>query len=84
MNRLWGHFLGRGLVHEVDDLRETNPPSNPELLDALAKDFVEHKFDVKHVIRTIVNSRVYQLSSRADASTTSTTGRTSPASTPGG
>jgi hypothetical protein len=62
VNRLWGHFLGRGLVHEVDDLRETNPPSNPELLDALAKDFVQHKFDVKHVIRVILMSRVYQLS----------------------
>jgi hypothetical protein len=63
VNRLWGHFLGRGLYHEVDDQRETNPPSNPELLDALAKDFVDHKFDVKNVIRTILNSRVYQLSS---------------------
>jgi hypothetical protein len=63
VNRLWGHFLGRGLSHEVDDLRDSNPPSNPELLDALAKDFVAHKFDVKHVIRTILNSRVYQLSS---------------------
>jgi hypothetical protein len=63
VNRLWGHFFGRGLVHEVDDLRQTNPPSNPELLDALAKDFVAHKFDVKHVIRTLLNSQVYQLSS---------------------
>jgi hypothetical protein len=62
VNRLWGHFLGRGLVHEVDDLRETNPPSNPALLDALARDFVAHKYDVKSVIRTILNSRVYQLS----------------------
>lgn len=62
VNRLWGHFLGRGLVSEVDDLRETNPPSNPELLDALSKDFLTHKFDVKHVIRVILNSRVYQLS----------------------
>ena len=62
-NRMWGHFLGRGLVDPVDDMRETNPPSNPELLDALAKDFVEHKFDVKHLIRTICNSRTYQLSS---------------------
>ncbi len=62
VNRLWGHFLGRGLYHEVDDLRDTNPPSNPELLDALAKDFIQHGFDVKHVIRTILNSRVYQLS----------------------
>jgi hypothetical protein len=63
VNRLWGHFLGRGLYHEVDDMRDSNPPSNPELLDALAEDFVRHKFDVKHVIRTILNSRVYQLSS---------------------
>ncbi len=63
VNRLWGHFLGRGLYHEVDDLRETNPPSNPELLDALAQDFIKHKFDVKYLIRAIVNSRVYQLSS---------------------
>jgi hypothetical protein len=63
VNRMWGHFLGRGLYHEVDDLRETNPPSNPELLDALAQDFIQHKFDVKHIIRTILNSRVYQLSS---------------------
>lgn len=63
VNRLWGHFLGRGLVHEVDDMRETNPPSNPELLDALARDFLEHKFDMKHMVRTILNSRVYQLAS---------------------
>ena len=63
VNRLWAHFLGRGLVHEVDDMRETNPPSNPELLDALAKDFVAHKLDVKHIIRQIVGSRVYQLAS---------------------
>jgi hypothetical protein len=62
VNRLWGHLLGRGLYHEVDDLRDTNPPSNPELLDALARDFIAHKFDVKHVLRTILNSRVYQLS----------------------
>lgn len=63
VNRLWGHFMGRGLFHEVDDQRDTNPPSNPELLDALAKDFLAHKFDVKHVIRTIATSRIYQLSS---------------------
>jgi hypothetical protein len=61
-NRMWGHFLGRGLVDPVDDMRATNPPSNPELLDALAKDFIAHKFDVKHLIRTICNSRTYQLS----------------------
>ena len=63
VNRLWGHLLGRGLVDPVDDMRETNPPSNPELLDALAKDFVKSKFDIKHVLRAICNSRVYQLSS---------------------
>jgi hypothetical protein len=63
VNRLWGHFFGRGLYHEVDDQRETNPPSNPELLDAVARDFIQHKFDVKQIIRTIVNSGVYQLSS---------------------
>jgi hypothetical protein len=62
-NRLWGHLLGRGLVDPVDDLRETNPASNPELLDALARDFISHRFDVKHLLRTICNSRTYQLSS---------------------
>ncbi|MBO0699703.1 MAG: DUF1549 domain-containing protein, partial [Zavarzinella sp.] len=62
VNRMWGHLMGRGLFHEVDDQRDTNPPSNPELLDALARDFVAHKFDVKLVIRTIATSRVYQLS----------------------
>ena len=60
---LWGHFLGRGLVEPVDDMRVTNPPSNPELLDALAKDLVEHKYDLKHLIRTIMVSTTYQLSS---------------------
>jgi hypothetical protein len=63
VNRLWGHFFARGLVQEVDDLRETNPPSNPELLNYLAREFVEYKFDVKHVVRQILTSRVYQLSS---------------------
>lgn len=63
VNRLWGHFFGRGLVHEVDDLRETNPPSNPELLEALAREFCDHKFDIKHMIRLMVQSRAYQLSS---------------------
>jgi hypothetical protein len=63
VNRLWGHFFGRGIVHEVDDLRQTNPPSNPELLDALTRDFIEHKFDVKHIIRTLITSQAYQLSS---------------------
>ncbi len=63
VNRYWAHFLGRGLVEMPDDLRVTNPPSNPALLDALARDFVEHKYDLRHLIRTICMSRTYQLSS---------------------
>jgi hypothetical protein len=61
-NRFWGYFMGRGLVEPLDDMRATNPPTNPELLDALARDLVEHRFDVKHLMRTIMNSRAYQLS----------------------
>lgn len=64
VNRYWSYFLGRGIVDPVDDMRVTNPPSNPELLDALAKDFVAHGYDLKHLIRSICTSRVYQLSSR--------------------
>ncbi len=62
-NRMWGHLMGRGLVDPIDDMRETNPPSNPELLEALAKDFTKSKYDVKRLLRTICNSRTYQLSS---------------------
>jgi len=62
-NRYWAHFFNRGIVDPLDDMRVTNPPSNPELLDALAKDLVEHKYSLKHLIRTIVKSRTYQLSS---------------------
>lgn len=62
-NRVWGHYLGVGLVDPVDDMRATNPPSNPELLDALAKDFIAHKFDLKHLMKMILKSRVYGLSS---------------------
>jgi hypothetical protein len=64
VNRVWKNFMGRGLVEAEDDLRDTNPPSNPELLDALAKDFIAHKFDVKHLVRTITASAAYQRSSR--------------------
>jgi hypothetical protein len=63
VNRFWGYYMGRGLVEPLDDLRATNPPSNPELLDALASDFVEHRYDLKHLMRTIMNSHGYQLSS---------------------
>ncbi|MEO1999644.1 MAG: DUF1549 and DUF1553 domain-containing protein, partial [Planctomycetaceae bacterium] len=62
-NRMWGHFLGRGIVHPIDDARSSNPASNPELLDELARDFVAQGFDLKHLIRRITLSRAYQLSS---------------------
>jgi hypothetical protein len=61
-NRYWKHFFGRGLVDPEDDMRETNPATNPELLDALAKDFVASRFDLKHLVRTITRSSTYQLS----------------------
>jgi len=63
VNRYWAHFFGRGIVDPLDDMRVTNPPSNPELLDALAKDFTDHKYSLKHLIKTICKSRTYQLSS---------------------
>lgn len=66
-NRLWAHFAGRGLVEPVDDFRQTNPPTNPALLDALAKDFTDHGYDLRYLIRSITNSRTYQLSSRPNA-----------------
>lgn len=61
-NRYWKHFFGRGIVDPEDDMRVTNPPSNPELLDALAKDFIDSKFDLKKLVRTICRSNAYQLS----------------------
>ncbi len=60
VNRVWKNFMGRGLVEAVDDMRATNPPSNEELLTALTKDFTEHGFDTRHLIRTIMNSAAYQ------------------------
>jgi Protein of unknown function (DUF1549)/Protein of unknown function (DUF1553)/Bacterial Ig-like domain (group 2) len=63
VNRLWRHFLGVGLVEPVDDLRLTNPPTNPALWKALVADFVVHKYDLEQTMRTILNSRTYQLSS---------------------
>lgn len=62
-NRMWAHFLGRGIVHPIDDARSTNPPSNPGLLDALAQDFIASGFDVKHLIRVITSSYAYGLES---------------------
>src|SRR5262249_45348020 len=63
VNRLWGHYTGIGIVAPVDNLALANPPSNPKLLDALARDFLDHNFDIRHIERTVLNSRVYQLSS---------------------
>ncbi len=63
VNRVWRNFMGRGLVEAEDDLRQTNPPSNAELFDALAADLIKHKYDVKHLVRTITNSATYQRSS---------------------
>ncbi len=64
-NRIWSHLLGRGIVEPVDDFRESNPPVNGPLLAALARDLADHGFDQRHLIRTIMASRTYQLSSRA-------------------
>jgi WD40 repeat protein len=63
VNRAWANFFGRGLVEPVDDFRISNPCVNPELLDALARDFARHGYDLKHLMRAIMESRVYQLSS---------------------
>ena len=62
VNRVWSYFFGRGIIDPVDDIRASNPPSNPALLDALTKDFIDHNFDLRYLMRTIANSRVYQAS----------------------
>jgi hypothetical protein len=62
VNRYWKHFFSLGLVEPEDDMRVTNPASHPELLDALAADFAKSGFDLKHLVRTLVKSRTYQLS----------------------
>jgi hypothetical protein len=64
VNRYWSYFHGRGIIDPVDDIRASNPASNPELLDALTRDFINHKFDLKHLIRTIVSTHTYQRSFR--------------------
>lgn len=66
-NRVWADLMGRGIVDPVDDLRATNPPSNPELLDALAKDFRKNACDLKALIRTICTSHAYGLSTAPNA-----------------
>jgi hypothetical protein len=62
VNRLWGYLFGVGIIDPIDDIRAGNPPTNPELLDRLTRDFVEHGFDTQHVMRTICKSRTYQMS----------------------
>jgi Protein of unknown function (DUF1549)/Protein of unknown function (DUF1553) len=61
-NRMWSYFVGKGIIDPVDDIRASNPPSNPALLEALTKDFVSQSFDLRHLMRTIVSSRTYQAS----------------------
>lgn len=63
-NRVWFHLMGKGIVDPVDDFRESNPSCNDELLDALGKDFAAHKFDLRHLVTTIMKSRTYQLSAQ--------------------
>jgi hypothetical protein len=65
-NRIWFHLMGKGIVDPVDDFRDSNPSANDDLLNALAKDFVDKKFDVKHLVRTIMTSRTYQLSAQTN------------------
>ena len=63
-NRIWAAVMGRGIVEPIDDFRDSNPPVNPPLLDALAEDFAKHGFDRKHLLRRILNSRTYQSSAK--------------------
>ena len=81
VNRVWGHYFGVGIVHPVDDFSLANPPSNARLLDALANDFVDHKFDIRQLERTILQSRTYQLSLKPTRIATSSTRTTSPTAT---
>ncbi len=67
VNRYWKHFFNRGLVEPEDDMRETNPPVNPELLNALAAEFVKSGYDLKALVRSITNSTTYQLSAAPNA-----------------
>ncbi len=66
-NRIWSHFMGRGLVEPLDDMRISNPPTNKPLLDALAKHLVDSKFNLRSLVRDICTSRVYQLSSKPNS-----------------
>ncbi len=67
VNRVWAHYFGRGIIDPADHLSPLNPPSHPELLDALAKGFIENKYDLKWLHRTILASRTYQQSAATNA-----------------
>ncbi len=67
-NIVWAHFFGQGIIHETDDVRISNPASNPELLAELGKKFTEYKYDFKKLVRDICTSRTYQLSTQPNAS----------------
>jgi mono/diheme cytochrome c family protein/roadblock/LC7 domain-containing protein len=62
VNRLWGYLFGIGIIEPIDDIRAGNPPTNPELLDYLTREFIQSGFDARHVLRLIAKSRTYQLS----------------------
>ena len=64
VNRIWAAVMGRGIVEPIDDFRDSNPPSNAPLLQALAADFEKHRYDRRHLLRTILNSRTYQASAQ--------------------
>ena len=73
VNIVWDHYMGVGIVEPVDDVRVSNPPSNPELLDALAEKFVSYNYDFKKLVRDICTSRTYQLSTETNATNESDT-----------
>src|SRR4030095_4694860 len=62
VKRLWGYVTGVGVIEPLDDIRAGNPPTNPELLEYLTREFVDHGFDIRHMLRLIAKSRTYQLS----------------------
>ena len=66
VNRYWSYFTNRGIIDPVDDIRSSNPPTNNDLLEALEDDFINSKFDLKHLVRTIVRSHTYQRSFRSN------------------
>lgn len=68
VNRIWAEFFGRGIVDPVDDMRASNPPTNEPLLSWLAQDFTSHGYDLKHLMKTLMQSRIYQLSSKVNES----------------